>query len=52
VKFGATKVSKYVSWSNTRVKVRVPARARFGRLKVTVTTAGGTSNGKSFTVKR
>jgi photosystem II stability/assembly factor-like uncharacterized protein len=52
VRFGATKVSKYVSWSNTRVKVRVPVRAKYGRLKITVTTAGGTSNAKTFTVKR
>jgi hypothetical protein len=51
VKFGATKVTKYVSWSAAKVKVKVPAKARFGKLKVTVTTAGGTSAARTFTVK-
>jgi uncharacterized delta-60 repeat protein len=52
VKFGTAKVAKYVSWSATRIKCRVPARARYGRLKIVVVTAGGTSNSKTFTVKR
>ena len=52
VKFGATKAGKYVSWSSTRVKVRVPAKAKFGRLKVVVVTSGGASNAKAFTVRR
>jgi hypothetical protein len=30
----------------------VPAKAEYSTLKVTVTTAGGVSNAKSFTVKR
>jgi hypothetical protein len=30
----------------------VPAKAAFGSVKVTVKTAGGTSNAKTFTVKR
>ena len=52
VKFGLTKATKYVSWTNTKVKVRVPAKAKFGLLKVKVTTAVGTSNGVNFRVKR
>ena len=52
VTFGATACSAYRSWSDTRVVCRVPARAAFGRLSVTVTTGGGTSNAKSFRVKR
>ncbi|HEX5642477.1 MAG TPA: IPT/TIG domain-containing protein [Thermoleophilia bacterium] len=52
VKFGTVKCGTYVSWSNTRIKVRVPVRAAFGKRSVRVTTAGGTSNAKTFTVKR
>ena len=52
VKFGAVKVTKYVSWSATRIKCRVPARAKYGRVKVVVVTAGGTSRARTFTVKR
>jgi hypothetical protein len=52
VKFGATRVGKYVSWSSTHIKCKVPAKAKFGRLQVKVITAGGTSSGKAFTVKR
>jgi len=52
VKCGAAKVSKYVSWSATRIKCKVPAKAKFGKLKVTVVTADGASNSKTFTVKR
>ena len=36
VKFGAVKVGKYISWSKTRIKCRVPAKAKFGKLRVTV----------------
>jgi hypothetical protein len=52
VKFGNVKVTRYVSWSATKIKVKVPAKARFGRAKVTVTTLDGTSASKTFTVKR
>jgi hypothetical protein len=52
VKFGTTKVTKCVSWSNTRIKCKVPAKAKFGKLKITVVTAGGTSSARTFTVKR
>ena len=52
VKFGLRKCSKYLSWSKTRIKCRVPAKAKFGWLKVRVTTTVGASNAKSFRVKR
>ena len=52
VTFGSTKVGKYVSWSNTRIVCRVPRKAKFAKLKVKVTTVGGASSSRSFTVKR
>ena len=52
VKFGSSKCTKYVSWSATRIKCRVPAKAKFGKLSVKVTTPQGTSNAKTFTVER
>jgi len=51
VKFGAGKCTKYVSWSATSIRCKVPAKAKLGTLKVEVTTSGGTSNAKSFKVK-
>jgi hypothetical protein len=52
VKFGTMKCGAYVSWTSTRIRCRVPAKAGLGRLSVRVTTAGGTSNAKTFTVRR
>jgi photosystem II stability/assembly factor-like uncharacterized protein len=52
VKFGSRTCTKYVSWSDTQIKCRVPAKAKFGAVKVTVTTTAGKSNAMSFTVKR
>jgi uncharacterized delta-60 repeat protein len=52
VKFGAARVGRYVSWSKTRIKCRVSSKAKFGKLKVIVVTAGGASSSKTFTVKR
>jgi hypothetical protein len=52
VKFGTVKVSKYVSWSASKVKVKVPTKAKFGKIKVALKTSAGTSNAKTFTVKR
>ena len=52
VKFGAKKCGTYLSWSDNRIRCRVPAKATLGRLNVRVTTRGGTSNAKVFTVKR
>ena len=52
VKFGTAKCTTYVSWSDTQIKCKVPAKATYGKVKVTVTTSAGASNGVSFTVKR
>jgi photosystem II stability/assembly factor-like uncharacterized protein len=52
VKFGGKKCTKYLSWSDTRIVCRVPAKARVGKVKVTVTTTSGASNAKTFRVKR
>ena len=51
VKFGATTCTKYLSWSATRIRCRVPVKAKFGRLKVTVTTTSGISGAKVLTVR-
>jgi hypothetical protein len=50
--FGAKKCTSYVSWSNGRVKVRVPTKAAFGATKVKLVTKVGASNARSFTVRR
>lgn len=52
VKFGATKATKYTTWTDTKIKCKVPAKASFGKLKVKVTTAAGVSNAKTFKVKK
>jgi len=52
VRFGTMKCGTYVSWTSTRIRCRVPAKAVFGGLSVRVTTTGGTSNAKTFTVRR
>ena len=52
VKFRTMKCGTYVSWSSTRILCRVPVRTAVGRAYVRVTTVGGTSTAKSFTVKR
>jgi len=52
VRFGAKTVTRYVSWSATQIRCTVPAKARYGSVKVTVKTGAGTSNAKNFTVKR
>ena len=49
VSFGTKRVSSYLSWANNRLKVKVPTGVS-GKVAVTVTTAGGKSNSKSFTV--
>lgn len=51
VVYGTRKRTSYVSCS-TRVKVRVPTKAAHGATKVKLVTKIGTSNTKSFTVKR
>jgi hypothetical protein len=52
VGFGSAKCVKYVSWSDTAIKCKVPAKAKLGKVKVSVVTTAGTSNTKTFTVKR
>ncbi len=51
VTFGSKKVSTYSSWSDTKLKVRVPSGVPKGKTTLKVTTSGGASNGVSFTVK-
>jgi uncharacterized delta-60 repeat protein len=48
VRFGAKKVTKYVKWSATKIKVKVPKGTRKGAVKVTVKTSAGTSGAKTF----
>ena len=50
VYFGAKATTRYVSWSATKIRVRVPKLAK-GKKRVTVRTADGKSNAKMFTVK-
>jgi hypothetical protein len=52
VKFGSVKCTKYLSWGKSRIKCRVPTRARYGKVKVRVTTSAGRSAGRTFRVKR
>ena len=52
VKFGAKSCGSYLSWSTTQIKCKVPAKAAYGALAVTVTTTAGTSHALSFTVRR
>ena len=52
VTFGSVSCSEFVSWSATRIKCKVPAKAKFGKITVIVVTAGGTSNGETFKVQR
>ena len=47
--FGSVPVTEYGSWSDTTIVCSVPMGAS-GNVQVTVTTAGGTSNGQGFTV--
>jgi hypothetical protein len=52
VRFGTAKCVMVESWGRTRIKCRVPTKARVGRLNVRVMTAGGPSNAKTFRVRR
>ena len=49
VSFGSVKATDYTSWSDTQVACKVPSGVS-GSINVTLTTGGGTSNSKSFTV--
>ncbi len=48
VKFGTKACTKYVFWSSTRIKCKVPAKAKFGKIKVVVTTPIGAGNSKKL----
>ncbi len=50
MKFGTKKVSTYVSWSSTKIKVKVPDGVS-GKVDVKVYTGAGASNSKTFSVK-
>ena len=52
VKFGSVKCTRYVSWSSTRIRCRVPATAAFGARAVKVVLKSRASNTRRFTVKR
>ena len=52
VKFGGVQCTRYMSWSDTSIKCKVPSRAAFGKRKVKVVAVTGISNAKRFTVKR
>ena len=52
IKFGAATCTKYLAWSNTRIRCRVPRKAKLGKLKIRVVTTAGTSNTKAFNVVR
>ena len=45
--FGGTAATRYVSWSATKIRVKVPKLAE-GRRPVRVVTSGGTSNAMIF----
>ncbi len=48
VRFGAAAARDYVSWSSTRIKVRVPQATARGCIKVTVRTVAGSSAAQPF----
>jgi photosystem II stability/assembly factor-like uncharacterized protein len=52
VKFGRLACQRYVSWSATCIRCKVPTGAKYGRLKVVVAIGGRTSNAKTVTVRR
>ena len=52
VKFGSKSCTASISWSATQIKCKVPARAKIGKIKITVVTTAGASKAKPFKVKR
>ena len=48
VKFGTCKATTYVKWGAGTIKVKVPSATSKGSVKVTVTTAAGTSGARNF----
>jgi len=52
VKLGGKTCIAYVTRSATRIKCKVPAKAKYGAVTPTVTAAAGASNAMGLTVKR
>jgi hypothetical protein len=52
VNFDGMPCMTYEAWNDTWIVCRVPAKAGYGPVLVTVTTPAGTSNSKVFTVQR
>jgi hypothetical protein len=52
VKFGSAACGTYLTWTNTRIRCRVPTRAKLGSVKVIVVTRSGASNAEAFRIKR
>jgi hypothetical protein len=48
VRFGAVTATQYLRWSDTLIKVKVPAGAASGDLRVVVKTSVGTSAARHF----
>jgi surface antigen len=51
VRFGTNSATKYLSWSSTRIRVKVPHGTVKGRVKVVIRTLAGTSPSRRFTRK-
>ena len=51
VLFGSKKATAYLIWTQTKIICKVPAKAKKGRVAVTVVTSLGKSNAKTFRVK-
>ena len=52
MRFGSKTCIAYASGSATEIKSKVPAKAKYGAVTVTVATSAGTSNAMVFRVKR
>jgi len=52
VKLGSRTCTTYLSWSATQIRGKVPGKAKYGTVQVTVTTTDGASNARGFTGKR
>lgn len=51
VLFGSKKCTTYLIWTPTKIICKVPAKAKKGKVAVTVVTSMGKSNAKTFRVK-
>jgi hypothetical protein len=52
VTFAGKRCGAYLSWTDTRIRCRVPGAAPFGAVRVKVTTSAGPSNARTFSVRR